>query len=599
MTSNKCFEPKTKTYTHSIERICQQMTKRSLFSQFRTSLISMLLVLLLTIVGCYWMVISQWNQQNQAKVDTALKETVDRLTRETERMSGIGTAISNSTDIYRFMAGSRETRMELRDSIRFLLTTGLNMDDNISHAYLITHDHSHMTAYPDLRQDASAQIANAIYQQYFMQSPQLSAPFRGVRILPHIRHGRQLYYAVMTPIYPSPSQTADTEYLGALVLLCKVDELDDILHERTGVSTLISCGEEVLACSDENLLRLWQGGQHEALRSQNLRNIAWTVWVGGSEDGAQVASFRKICFIFALCATAVFSLLMLILYQKVVDPIRELEKQSIAVSTADADAITCRSNLLELDSLAQSLNRMLHSQREMAGEVLRLKTDTYESRILFLQSQINPHFLYNNFEMLRGMAGSGMMQELREATSSSAAIYRYCCRSSPEVRLQEEFQCMEQYARLIRLCYRSAYRCMLEYESSTADVVVPRMLLQPLVENAVLHGFIDHHRKTGTVYVQAVQQEERLELTVSDDGGGLTDERLRQLNENQGLSAESKASHIGIQNVARRLHLLYGDAVSLHFSRSESGGLTIRILFHKPEKRTSPSEKTIRLGDFR
>ena len=558
----------------------------------------MLLVLLLTVVGCYWMVISQWNQQNQAKVDAALKETVDQLMRETERMSGIATAISNSTDIYRFMAGSRETRMELRDSIRFLLTTGLNMDDNISHAYLITHDQSHMTAYPDLRQDTSAPMANAIYQQHFMHSPQVSAPFRGVRILPCIRHGSQLFYAVMTPIYPSPSQTADTEYLGALVLLCKVDELDDLLYGRTGASTLISCGSEVLACSDEAIRRQWQEGSRDGLRFEALRSIDWTVWAGGNEDGAQAASFRKICILFALCATAVFSLLMLILYQKVVDPIRELERQSIAVSTLDADAITCPSSLLELDSLAQSLNRMLHSQREMAAEVLRLKTDTYESRILFLQSQINPHFLYNIFEMLRGMAGSGMMQELREATSCSAAIYRYCCRSSPEVRLQEELKCIEQYARLIGLCYRSAYRCVLMHDESTADVVVPRMLLQPLVENAVLHGFIDHQRKTGTVYVRSVQLGQKLQLTVSDDGGGLTEEKMQQLNVNQGMLAESKASHIGIYNVARRLHLLYGDAVSIHFSRSEQGGLGIRILFHKPEKRTSPSEKTIRLEDF-
>ena len=574
------------------------MNNRSLFLQFLTSLISMLLVLLLTIVGGYWMVISQWNVQNQTKVDTALKETADQLMRETERMSGIGTAISNSTDIYRFMAGSRETRMALRDSIRFLLTTGLNMDDNISHAYLITHDQSHMTAYPDIRQDTSAQIANGIYQQHFVHSPMVSSPFRGVRILPHIRYGSQLYYAIMTPIYPSPSQTADTEYLGALVLLCKAGELDDILFERTGVSTLLSCDEEVLACSDESMLALWQSGQRDAMQSQKLRSIDWSLWVCSSEDSAQLASFRSICFIFALGATAVFSLLMLILYQKVVDPIRELEKQSIAVSTADADAITCRSNLLELDSLAQSLNRMLRSQRAMAEEVLRLETATYESRILFLQSQINPHFLYNNFEMLRGMAGSGMMQELREATSCSAAIYRYCCRSSPEVRLQEELQCIQQYGRLIGLCYRGAYRCELEHEESTADVVVPRMLLQPLVENAILHGFIDHHRKTGTVYVKAAQLRDALELTVTDDGGGLPQEKLQQLNENQGMSAESKASHIGIQNVARRLHLLYGDAVNIHFSQSEYGGLAIRILFHKPEKRTSPSEKTIRLADL-
>jgi len=231
----------------------------------------------------------------------------------------------------------------------------------------------------------------------------------------------------------------------------------------------------------------------------------------------------------------------------------------------------------------------------MADEVLRLKTDMYESRILFLQSQINPHFLYNNFEMLRGMAGSGMMQEVREATSCSAAIYRYCCRSSPEVSLQEEFGCIRQYARLIMLCYRDAYQCVMELDESMKDVTVPRMLLQPLVENSVLHGFIDHQRRRGTVYIKALKCADQLELIVEDDGGGLPDELMQRMNEEQqGLPFQGKAGHIGLQNVMRRLHLLYGEAVNTRFSRSEYGGLAIHILFHRPEKRTSPSEKMIR-----
>lgn len=570
------------------------MSKKSLYRQFLTSLFSMLLVLLLTIVGCYRIVVNQRNQQNQSQVETALKETADRLMRETERMISVGTAISSSADIYRFMSGSPQVRMELRDSIRFLLTACLNTNPNISHAYLITHDQSTMTAYPDIRQDASAQVAKEIYLNHLMDSPQVSQPFRGVQILPYIPSRAQLFYAVMTPIYPSASQTADTEYLGALVLVCKVDQLNDILDTQQDVSILLSCGDKVLNVSDETLRETWLAGERDGLYSQRVRNIDWTVWVCGSENSARVPGFQMMCMLFALCATAVFCLLMLILYQKIVDPIRELEKQSIAVSTAEAADITYRSGLMELDSLAQSLDRMLHSQRKMADEVLRLKTDMYESRILFLQSQINPHFLYNNFEMLRGMAASGMMQELRDATSCSAAIYRYCCRSSPEVRLQEEFHCAQQYAKIIGLCYRGAYQCVMELGENTEDITVPRMLLQPLVENSVLHGFIDHQHKTGTVRIRAIHLSDRLELSVSDDGGGLPEELMQRLNEDQGLNAGGREGRIGIRNVMRRLHLLYGSEVSTHFSQNEHGGLTIRILFHKPEKRTSPSEKTIR-----
>ena len=555
------------------------MSKKGLYRQFQTSLLSMLVVLLLAIFGCYWITIHQENRQTQDKVETAMHETTKRLNTETQRIIGVGTALSNSKDIYRFMAGDRETRLELRDSIRFLLTSCLNTNDSISYAYLVAHDQSHMTAYPDVHQDVNAQTANAIYLKYFTQSQQIGSPFRGAKCLPYIRYNGQLYYAVMTPVYPSPSQTSDTEYLGALIFLCAADQLEASFFGEDDVNILVSCGEEVLVCSDEGMLQRWQDSQREEMHAQQVQNIAWTVWARNGENGNRTASYRTIGILYALCATAVFSILMLILYRKIVDPIRELEKQAIAVSTGDATAITCRSGLTELDSLGQSLNRMLDAQRTMSDEVLRLKTDTYESRILFLQSQINPHFLYNIFEMLRGMASAGMLAELREAASCSAAIYRYCCRSNPEVSLREEFECIRQYARLIGLCYRDAYQCVLEQESGVENVTVPRMLLQPLVENAVLHGFIDNRRKAGVVFIRARNLDGQLELSVSDDGGGLTREQMELLNEKHFQLGGQKEKPIGLNNVLRRLYLIYENAVSVRFEKSEHGGLTIRILF--------------------
>lgn len=88
------------------------MTKRSLFSQFRTSLISMLLVLLLTIVGCYWMVISHWSQQTQAKVDTALKETADQLMRDIRRPDGLYGVVFDKPwqDIFSYVNAIRQQK---------------------------------------------------------------------------------------------------------------------------------------------------------------------------------------------------------------------------------------------------------------------------------------------------------------------------------------------------------------------------------------------------------------------------------------------------------------------------------------------------------
>ena len=564
--------------------------KRSLLRQFQISLLSMLLILILLIVGCYRFVVDQRSAQIARGTETDMRETAERLSREVRNITYAYSSIGNNTDVYRFMTGSAGTRVELRDGIRFMLTACLNMNSSIDYAYLIMRDGAHMTVYPDTRPAPDSQTAGAVYRECFMNGGKTPEPFRGVKVLPYITCMEHTFYAVMIPVYPSTNQIADTEFLGELILLCGTEGLTGYFAGAGETDTLIVYGDDVVAGTSVRTENLWRQGVRDGMLSVPVQGVDWTVWTRAAEASPENARFRMICLAYALCVTVVFSFLMLILYKKVVGPIRDLERQTVAVASGSMQAIDSRSDVRELDSLAGSVNTMLDAQRRMSDEVRRLEADAYESRILFLQAQINPHFLYNNFEMIRGMACAGMTEEIRETASCSAAVYRYCCRPGQAVRLRDEFACVQQYSRIISLCYRDAYRCEPEMDEDAGDYAVPRMLLQPLAENAVLHGFIDCRRKQGVISIAARLTPEGLRLTVEDNGGGMPEETLRQLNDEEMTESGGGNGRIGARNVLRRLRLMYGDSVKTHFETREEGGSRVTILFSEPEKMTSETE---------
>ena len=168
-------------------------------------------------------------------------------------------------------------------------------------------------------------------------------------------------------------------------------------------------------------------------------------------------------------------------------------------------------------------------------------------------------------------------------TTCLARIYRYCCKGETRVRLEEEENCLTYYRRVLELRYAGAYKIETEIAPETMNALIPRMILQPLAENAVQHGMIAAGKKNGTVAIRSKAENGRLILQVMDDGVGMDTVTLARYNSSVALHDDGTHSHIGITNVLRRLNMIYQredpqDTRPLaRFENMPQGGLLITI----------------------
>jgi len=213
-----------------------------------------------------------------------------------------------------------------------------------------------------------------------------------------------------------------------------------------------------------------------------------------------------------------------------------------------------------------------------------------ETQLQVLMSQINPHFLYNTLESIRGqalMAGDEIVADMAEML---AMFFRYCIsRKGTFVALRDEIQNINAYLKIMkfRLPDRFEFRFVTE-DSEVLKYEIPKLTLQPIVENAVLHGLQDC-TTGGMISVRVVETEEQLKIYVRDNGSGIPAETLQEMNErlrsNRDLPKESRsASHgIALYNINRRIKLAYGVKYGVRIFSTEQMGTNVMLNIPKKE----------------
>lgn len=383
--------------------------------------------------------------------------------------------------------------------------------------------------------------------------------------------------------------------LGSMVIVCSVNNLADHLMEDTPY--LIESGGQILYASSEELAKAWSADSdtltlHGSLYStlcQPIRETDWqlvsvyrpTSWYGFLFSGLNTLG---VC----LLAVALVSFSLWLIYRKIVEPIENLAVQIDSVTAADGLVTNLYSNRNEITRLVQGVNTMNSRIRRLNEDVLqknqqlyRMKLMQMSERILLLQSQLNPHFLYNNLECIRGMACLSNMEGIRDMTVHMARIYRYCVRGGLST-VGEEIDCIRSYLSIIELRYGPVYTLRCEIEHGLEGVKCPRMILQPLIENAVLHGFVREKRCTGVVAVDVRMRDGALIFEVEDDGIGMDAEKMRCMNaefqQNVTEDCDDWNNKIGLYNVNYRLKLIGGPNGGVFLRKGAAGGLNVRLV---------------------
>jgi len=238
----------------------------------------------------------------------------------------------------------------------------------------------------------------------------------------------------------------------------------------------------------------------------------------------------------------------------------------------------------ELDALARHFNNTLMKIKDLIKELLNKQLIAKEAENKALQSQINSHFVYNVLESIRMLAETEEKSEISEAVYSLGRMMRYSMKwKAQQVSLAEEVALIGIYVKLTNIISDVHVDLSIDIAKSLEPYPVPKMSIQPLVENAVIHG-LEPQGRGGKVAISAERTEDAIVIAVMDDGVGIGPSQLKQINdalaENQFRLADielTSGSGIGLVNVHKRIRLLYGEPYGIAVESGKNGGTRVEM----------------------
>lgn len=237
----------------------------------------------------------------------------------------------------------------------------------------------------------------------------------------------------------------------------------------------------------------------------------------------------------------------------------------------------------EIGELTHHFNIMVQNVSGLIDETYTLGREVKNKELQALQAQINPHFLYNTLDLINVMAIESGSNDIKRVVEELAVFYKLSLSNGKEyVTLESELKHIEAYVRIQNMRFGDTIQLKLEVPRELYECELPKILLQPLVENAILHGIMEKESEEGTVRVSAWADHNDIMLEVSDDGVGMDESQLTSIL--TGQSGNSSHGGYGIRNSNERLQLSYGPLFGLKFESKLGEGT--RVLLRIPRRIT-------------
>ena len=252
-----------------------------------------------------------------------------------------------------------------------------------------------------------------------------------------------------------------------------------------------------------------------------------------------------------------------------------------------SEYVTCPDNTREFQSLTDSFNRMLRNLYRLRQEAMDNQRKMFlrelenkQTQILFLQTQINPHFLYNTLECINSAGAVCGSWEIQQMAVSLGEIMRYSIKGSNIVTLAREIDIVISYLSIQKVRFPDKVSLVLDIPDPLLEVRLIKLMLQPIVENCVIHGLEPTTRKC-LIRISARQAGSVMTIRVSDSGKGITAEKLADIRRaiaDSNSNFFNETNSIGLANISRRIKLFYGDAYGLTIS-SDDRGTVVEVTF--------------------
>ena len=366
---------------------------------------------------------------------------------------------------------------------------------------------------------------------------------------------------------------------GYLYMLGNDGEL--IYHPRM---QLIATGQ---AAENTAVATAYQDGSYREKyegewRDISVKSVGYTGWKLLSVTPEKGLSLNNLKMqLFLVFVVAAFLLVLILtntfISSRITIPIQKLEKSVNAIEAGELDTEVYMGGSYEIRHLGRSIGDMAKRIKDLMEDIVAEHESKRRNEFDILQSQINPHFLYNTLDIIVWMIENEQKQEAVKAVTALARFFRISLSKGKSIiTVKDELEHVRNYLMIQQMRFKNKFVYKIEAGEDVLNLVSLKLMLQPLVENAIYHGmeFMDGD---GEICVEVYRDAEELRFLVRDNGLGMTEKQVAELLGEKHHVSSKRGSGIGVKNVMERIKLYFGDDYGLSIWSEPDEGTTITI----------------------
>ena len=382
--------------------------------------------------------------------------------------------------------------------------------------------------------------------------------------------------------YSSLQQILDNITLGNQGYLYMISSNGDLIyHPRMQMIETGQMSENTVMATDyrDGSFRERYEGEWREVSVKSVGYTGWKLLSVTPEKGLPL-NILKIQ-LFGVFVIGAFLLVLILtnnfISSRITTPIQKLEKSVNAIEAGDLDTEVYQGGSYEIRHLGRSIGEMAKRIKTLMEDIVAEHESKRKSEFDILQSQINPHFLYNTLDIIVWMIENEQKQDAVRIVTALARFFRISLSKGKSIiTVRDELEHVRNYLMIQQTRFKNKFVYTIDAEDDVMELVSLKLMLQPLVENAIYHGmeFMDGD---GEICVKVYREDAELWFRISDNGLGMTEEQTRSLLDEQNHISSKRGSGIGVKNVNERIRLYFGESYGLAIWSEPDEGTVITI----------------------
>lgn len=399
---------------------------------------------------------------------------------------------------------------------------------------------------------------------------------------------RKDYFLYYFPIFSTSTSPINTQKSATGVFICNKQILDSYLIPQQDTSSVLSLyyEDDLLLCSstsDSDINRYAFTSPRSYTEMLESTGLSVT-GIPASPFALQETTLFMYVYLFIM----IFFFILLLLFinrwihRYITIPISDVSTQLRTFNSGDLNKRLTRTNVQELNDITDTANEMIDNIKQITKKIFTTQDMLYETvlrkteaELYALQSQVNPHFLYNTLQCIRGLATLKRTDDIKDISLAMSDVFKYSIAPGTYVTYLDEIRIIHKYLSIYKIRFDGKIDYEIDVDENILQCYTVKMIIQPTVENAVVHAFKDMSRKP-CIHIIGRIEDGCIIFRIIDNGNGIPLDSLKEIRKKLSSSFENsirkKSSYgIGLYNIARRIKLAYGEDYGIEIFSNMNG----------------------------